>query len=54
MVNVEILVILESLEIKGIKGILVNQENVVLKDHLAKMVLMETSIIAPSVIMSMH
>ena len=54
MVNVEILATQESLENKGIQGILVNRGSLAIKDHLAKMVQMETKVIAPSVLMSMQ
>jgi len=54
MANVESLVIQENLEKMDIKDIQVDQENLALKDHLVKMVLMETDIIVLSALESMH
>ena len=54
MVSVESLVIQESLENMEDQDILVDQETVALKDHLVKMVPMETDIIALSVLECMQ
>ena len=54
MVNVESLVTQANLENQENLVILVDQENKALQDDLAKMMLMETNIIAPSALEPMH
>ena len=54
MVNLEHLAIRVNLENKEIQDILVGQENLALKDHQEKMVLMEAKMIVQSVVHTIH